>query len=356
MEKKDKRKVLATVHDFNIMSDTIYEVVGKHDGSAPQAFQDANIAKAPFKENSTYIVCPYDNMGQVYDTGFYARSRCYQGMPRAEVERQVKERVENIMKPYEDFVQKNVEQTNFDFWDGMSAQIYMEKVFNTANPLDLFQLYIGIHSCMLTPKDMDGDPRFMGSMFCIVEKEGVRDFVKQRDINKMEIGYRFMNSMKKGGKERQAVIDLLLYIGVVTRPDITEDDYYIGSLSNWMNGRATNVDYLVDIWDRSMEKDFKEILEFNRIINIMMKRGRMAMTPEGLRYNNQIVGPDPRTSAEIIAKRPEMADTKIALINDYTSMDESDEEFLLSQLEKKSADRKAKKELLGSDEAKPKED
>ena len=75
----------------------------------------------------------------------------------------------------------------------------------------------------------------------------------------------------------------------------------------------------------------------------------MAMTPEGLRYNNQIVGPDPRTSAEIIAKRPEMADTKIALINDYTSMDESDEEFLLSQLEKKSADRKAKKELLGSD-------
>lgn len=327
MDKKDKRKVLATVHDFKIMSDTIYEVVGKHDGSAPQAFQDANIAKAPFKENSTYIVCPYDNMGQVYDTGFYKRSRCYQGMNPIEVEKQVEERVENIMKPYEDFVQKTIEQTNFDFWDTMSIQVYMDKVFNTANPLDLFQLYVGIHSCMLTPKDMDGDPRFMGSMFCIVEKEGSRDFVQQRDINKMEIGYRFMNSMKKGGKERQSVIDLLLYIGVVTRPDITEDDYYTGSLSNWMNARATNVDYLVDIWDRSMDRDFREVMEFNRIINIMQRRGRMSMTPEGLKYNGQIIGPDPKTSAEIVAKRPEMLEFKAAILNEYNDMNDNDTDF-----------------------------
>lgn len=51
------KKVLVEVNGFNIMSDTLYEVVGKHDGSAPQAFQDANIAKAPFPENATHVCC-----------------------------------------------------------------------------------------------------------------------------------------------------------------------------------------------------------------------------------------------------------------------------------------------------------
>ena len=57
----------------------------------------------------------------------------------------------------------------------------------------------------------------------------------------MNISYKFIDALKKGGKERQAVIDLLLYIGIVTRPDFTEDDYYTGSLSNWMNEKKTTI-------------------------------------------------------------------------------------------------------------------
>lgn len=61
---------MAEVNGFNIMSDTLYEVVGKHDGSAPQAFQDANIAKAPFPENATHVCCPWDDFSKAYNTGF----------------------------------------------------------------------------------------------------------------------------------------------------------------------------------------------------------------------------------------------------------------------------------------------
>lgn len=64
------KNVLVEVNGFNIMSDTLYEVVGKHDGSAPQAFQDANIAKAPFPENATHVCCPWDDFSEVYNTGF----------------------------------------------------------------------------------------------------------------------------------------------------------------------------------------------------------------------------------------------------------------------------------------------
>ena len=332
-EKKREKRVLAIVNDFRIMSDTIYEVVGKHDGSAPQAFQDANIAKAPFKENSTYIVCPFDDMAKVYDTGFYTRSRCFNGMDRAEVESMVNDRVENIKRPYEEFVQSTVEQTNFDFWDTMSCKAYMGKTFNTANVVELFDLYIGIHSGMLTPMDMDGDPRFMNSMFCFVEKEGAKDFVQQREINKMNIGFKFMSALKGGGKERQGVIDLLLYIGIVTRPDITEDDYYIGTLSNWMNERPTNVDNLLDVWDRTTDKGFKEVLEFNRIINVLQRRGRIGMTPSGVQYNGQVIGPDPRVAAESVASDPNMIETKAAMLGEYEEM------MTLDSMSSKSSDK-----------------
>lgn len=73
----------------------------------------------------------------------------------------------------------------------------------------------------------------MNSMFCFIEKDNAKDFVQQREINKMNISYKFIDALKKGGKERQAVIDLLLYIGIVTRPDlqrmiITPDHYQTG--------------------------------------------------------------------------------------------------------------------------------
>lgn len=314
------KKVLVEVNGFNIMSDTLYEVVGKHDGSAPQAFQDANIAKAPFPENATHVCCPWDDFSEVYNTGFYPRSRCYNGMDKDEVDKLVDQRVNNIMKPFENISQKDLSQTNFEFWDDAKDKIYMGKVYNTANTVELFYLYLAVFSGMLTPQEMDGDPIFMNSMFCFIEKDNAKDFVQQREINKMNISYKFINALKKGDKERQAVIDLLLYIGIVTRPDFTEDDYYTGSLSNWMNEKKTNIDYLLDIWDRSLEGDFKEVLEFYRIINVLQRNGRINMTPSGLQYNGQIIGPDTRTSAEFLATKKDLISVKANVLDEYEEL------------------------------------
>ena len=165
------KKVLVEVNGFNIMSDTLYEVVGKHDESAPQAFQDANIAKAPFPENATHVCCPWDDFSEVYNTGFYPRSRCYNGMDKDEVDKLVDQRVNNIMKPFENISQKDLSQTNFEFWDDAKDKIYMGKVYNTANTVELFYLYLAVFSGMLTPQEMDGDPIFMNSMFCFIEKD-----------------------------------------------------------------------------------------------------------------------------------------------------------------------------------------
>ena len=151
------KKVLVEVNGFNIMSDTLYEVVGKHDGSAPQAFQDANIAKAPFPENATHVCCPWDDFSKAYNTGFYPRSRCYNGMDKDEVDRLVNQRVNNIMKPFEDISQKDLSQTNLEF--GMTLRIRYSWVRFITRLIPLIYLFIsGCISGMLTPQEMDGDP------------------------------------------------------------------------------------------------------------------------------------------------------------------------------------------------------
>lgn len=320
MNESKNKKVLADVNGFSILSDTIYEIVGKDDKSAPQAFRDANIVKAPFEGNDDWIVCPYDSLANVYDTGFYSRSRCYARMDQDDVKRTLDDRINNIMRPYEDFRQVDMSQTNFDFWDNASEAIYMGKIFNTADPVDTLFLYIGVHSGMITPKEMDGDPFYMHSKFCIVEKNVAKDFIQQREINKMNLSYKFISALTKGGKSRQSVIDLLLYIGIITRPDLKEDDYYTGSLSNWMNNKKTNIDYLLDVWDRSEDDGFKEVLQYNRIINILQKRGKIRSSNEGLLYNGQLLGPDAKASAEHITTNKAMVETKLALLSEYEEL------------------------------------
>lgn len=320
MEDLKQKKVIAVVNGFSIMSDTIYEVVGKDDKSAPQAFRDNNIVKAPFEGNDDWIVCPYDSSSQVYDTGFYDRSRCYMHMDRDEVKEMVKDRVDNIMKPYASFKNVDMSPSNFDFWDNASESLYMSKIFNTNEPSDLFFLYIAIHSGMLTPKELDGDPMFMHSKFCFVEKNVTKDFVQQREINKMNLSYNFLSDLKKGGKSRQQVIDLLLYIGIITRPDLKEDDYYTGSLSNWMNAKKTNVDYLLDIWGRAKEDGFQEILAYNRMLNILQRRGKLRTSNEGVIYNGQVIGMDNKSAAEQVVSNKSMVDTKLAIMTDYEEL------------------------------------
>ena len=164
----------------------------------------------------------------------------------------------------------------------------------------------------------------------------MKDFVQQREINKMNISYKFISALKKGGDDRQAVIDLLLYIGIVTRPDFTEDEYYTGSLSNWMNEKKTNVDYLLDIWDRSLEGDFKEVLEFYRIVNVLQRNGRINMTPSGLQYNGQIIGHDVRTSAEFLATKKDFINIKANVLDEY------EEIISMSNIDDKSKTKKVK--------------
>ena len=103
-----------------------------------------------------------------------------------------------------------------------------------------------------------------------------------------------------------------------------------------MNEKKTNVDYLLDIWDRSLEGDFKEVLEFYRIVNVLQRNGRINMTPSGLQYNGQIIGPDVRTSAEFLATKKDFINIKANVLDEY------EEIMSMSNIDDKSKTKKVK--------------
>ena len=69
-----------------------------------------------------------------------------------------------------------------------------------------------------------------------------------------------------------------------------------------------------------MEGDFKEVLEFYRIINVLQRNGRINMTPSGLQYNGQIIGPDTRTSAEFLATKKDLISVKANVLDEYEEL------------------------------------
>ena len=69
-----------------------------------------------------------------------------------------------------------------------------------------------------------------------------------------------------------------------------------------------------------MEGDFKEVLEFYRIVNVLQRNGRINMTPSGLQYNGQIIGPDTRTSAEFLATKKDLISVKANVLDEYEEL------------------------------------
>ena len=318
MEKE--KKVLADVYGFKILSDTIYKVVGKIDTSAPTPFVERGISKVPFEGNKTVVSCLYDNIKNVYDTGFYTASKCFFGEDQNVVKQEVANRVKNILKPYEQITNTNPIQSNEEFWDNKSIDLWTGRYFNTSNPVELFDLYIALLSKSLTPKDREGDPDYAFSMYCVEDKALSGDNLKTRKVKREEISFKYMSAMKGSIHERNCMIDILLFAGVIDNPEIIETDYYTLRLSDYLDGKVTNLEYLCDVMERASRADGEEVFRIYRMLYVMNLRGHISRDKEGYKLNSMVIGQDLKAVADLMVKNKDYADLKIRVMDIYDSL------------------------------------
>lgn len=317
--------VIANFGDFKIMSNTLYKVTGKKDTEAPQAYQEKGISHAPFEGNSNIVYCSFDRIGNVYDTGFYTSSRCYASWGnKKEIEEEVKLRKKYIMEPFAKKTNEDITQSNFDFWDNKGVKIFIDKFFNTADPIELFDLYVAVMCKGVTPKAFDGDPEYMDSMYCIEDRATTEDSIMTRRVKREDLSYEVVSSLKGTPEERNNIINVMLYAGIIDNPTVIEDDYYKWRLSNWIESNINHLDKMWDIIERSKDKANKDLFDCYKKLFFIDFRGRLQRTPEGYFIGHENIGMDLRSAAARITQSKTYTDTKLAIEELYLTLVEKD--------------------------------
>lgn len=321
----EEKKVIANFGDFKIMSNTLYKVTGKKDTEAPRAYQERGISHAPFDGNAKVVYCLFDNIGRVYDTGFYTSSRCYSSwMNKKEIEEEVKLRKKYILDPFVKKTNEDVTQSNTEFWDNKGVKIFIDKFFNTADPIELFDLYVAVLCRGLTPKAFDGDPEYMDSMYCIEDRATTEDSIMTRRVKREDLSYEVVRALKGTPEERDNIINVMLYAGIIDNPTLTEDDYYKWRLSNWIESNINHLDKMWNTIERSKEKINKDMFACYKKLFFIDFRGRMQRTQDGYFIGNENIGLDLRSAASRITQSKAYTDTKLAIEELYLNLVEKD--------------------------------
>ncbi|PZU17884.1 MAG: hypothetical protein DI622_10245 [Chryseobacterium sp.] len=165
-------KVIIEVNGLKIKENSLYKVVDKPDLNAVDGLREHGSTKVPLEFMGNSVQCRYDVANRVFDTGFYTQSPCYSNMDRELREQRVRTLREKLVDPYE-LVHGigKLDNKNEEFWLEYEYTVFEGKIFNTEDVNDLLALYIAMLGFELTPKELNGDPRFRNAQFCIEDKE-----------------------------------------------------------------------------------------------------------------------------------------------------------------------------------------
>lgn len=322
-ESQEPKKLLATVGGMKIYSGSIYVITGKMDEEAPSGYQERGISKTPFPGNKTVSCCGWDKDLRVYDTGFFINSGCYKGYSLEDRKEEMDMRIKNIRHPFEETVNEDLDQKNFDFWDSYSIDLYDGRLFYTDDVRDLFELYIAILSKALTPKEEDGNPLYVESYYCVEDKTTAVDIRKQRQIDKADILYEFMGKLKGSESEKQSIYDLLLYLDVIRSIDLDPSMVqYI--FTNWIDAKNTNVDMYKEASSRFLSDDETtegmQIIKFHRMIKEMIEGLTVSVNSDGLYLNGELIGADAISASMALVSNKTMLEAKSRVLEAYNAL------------------------------------
>lgn len=322
----DNRIVFCEVNGLKICSGTMYVIGGKLDTSAPSGFVERGISKAPFPNNQDTINMPFDEMSNVYDTGFYPNSRCFQGYSREEAQKEADRRKKNIQIPYEVKTGNELSQSNFEFYDRALVKVYENRILNSDDPVERYDLYVMLQGFAVTPQEMIGDPRFMNSMYTVIDQKLSTSVSRQRANDKFDAISLFGQKIAASPVERTNLLDIALYMDIISRVDVKENEMYKYQFNDWLDKDPLNAGKFLNTFERFSKQD-KEVPKYYRMLYLLQNKSRLQVSSDGLYIDGVPVGKDMKTAAMKLADAAEDAQAKMKVISAYNMAIDIEKEF-----------------------------
>jgi hypothetical protein len=321
MSTKTKEKdVLFVVNGFVVKGNTTYLVKDKPDGDAPSGFVAAGVSKLPSDgvdevfQVRWVAVSPDGKQGN-WDTGFYEYSPCYSGQDLADIRKEVKTRVANILTPYRQAIGN---PTAFDLEDQKSIEdtifsVYSGRIFNTANVMDRVTLYFALLAFQVAPKGDEGDSKYRAAAYILVDTtkdkkqadEKTSDLFKcirifsdlyRTNPDKLKHVFGWLNFQYAEGIDQNA-LETMFFNEIKSSPEKSRI-------------------FLSTVEEADTDEGFDKFSVHTELRNLFKKKSaKVSKSPNGtLFYGEQEIGADLKSAAANIVRNKDLNGIKVEIL------------------------------------------
>lgn len=293
------------INEFEIKLGTIYQVMPKYDGSAPDGWRKERTTKAlaPWGKNIEAI--PFHENMKVWDTGLYKDSPVFKFKKEEEVQQIVDFVQENIVSKLEgNFYNKGTldHRDNKDsYWDNYGIELYNGRIFNTDDPKQLLDLYLSIVHGKLCPKGKaESSPYYPFAQYTVENKEQSKSVKQENELITMEamgLFYSLLNSSKKNLKL------VLNYVGVKV-PEKANDGIYTTSFTSFIDhkndSRLNKENFIEAVKMVNDPKKYQE-LYFYDVLNKLYRKKVVTKDREFVMFEGTKLGTSFKEAAKKVA-------------------------------------------------------
>ena len=298
--------------DFYIEVGKSYQIVPKYDADAPDGFRTHRTTKVLDPD----IVDPvnlavWDLDRNVYDTGLEASSKALNKLynkNQDEVNTALKTINKEIANKLLTFWDKSqLDPKNLEFWDDMNAELGVDNVFNTNDPLQLYKLYQLILQGKLCPSGLEGEPQFKKSAsFSVEDKTTVIDVSQKRELNKTSAKAKFFNMLEQDPK---IAVNVMEYMGVT---GLSHSDIALlnSTFSTWID-RDDNQNpkkFLETYKEVNDSESGKRVFEVFGQLRELQKNNKIDRKVNGLYFGEHFLGKNNKEAAEKAVNDPILLD------------------------------------------------
>ncbi len=293
--------------DFSIKANTIYKVTSKLDPEAPDGFVENKTTKVIHPDVTTSVGAPWDTAMEAWNTGFYKGSECLRGMSAEEKDSIIKVLTENIVRPVEAIkgAGRLTHEKDNEFWDTFRIPLGTEVVFNTANPVELLQLYLAILGKNLAPKSLENHPNFKKAQFCVVNNEDAVSAKEERDHERLKATGLFYTLYQS---DKQKLFNIMDYLSIVNS-DKTDEKTLSSAFTAYLEDKSPtgfqNSKIFVDTFNRFQGEAGEQELYVYGLLKSLYKKDIVKVVRGEVYLDDISLGNSFKLAAETASKLPE---------------------------------------------------
>lgn len=303
---KEEAIEILKIHGFSLRTNTLYQIMPKHDFSAPDYLKEIGSTKYPsagIKNIEPGAI--YNEHMRVWDNGLFLDSPLLKSIVEGDdkIRKAALTTIEkNILKPLENISGAGSYSHTSDVWVDYMIDLYEGKIINTSDPKELLDLYLCLADKRLTPEDREKDPEFISSQYIIVDKELAVDFETKQVLNGVKAMSSF-GALKSSNKT--SLVSVLKFIGIncTDKTDETSLTIAFSKFINHPKDSVKNTDKFLETVDKFSTEEGQDLIFIFNSLKDLVSSGKFTQRGNGdIFLGSDFIGNNYLSAAENIQK------------------------------------------------------